>query len=298
MVTRRTDLALEAGELWREGGGDGPPGVAEREWEEAGFRLRELRILDAQGEKALGKPAGTYLSMDLDPLTHREEGAFPRAAALLAGLLRRLLSIGGDETVLVCGLGNAAITPDRIGPEALRSTLATRHLLHSLPETFAGLRPVCALECGVMGATGLESAELIRAVTEAVHPAAVVAVDALAARRMRRICRTVQLSDTGIVPGSGVGNARAELSRATLGVPVIAVGVPTVVDAGTLAADLLTEAGLREPPEELLSRTGAGLFVTPRTIDSLVRDAGKLIGYGLDLALHEGLTVEDVQMLL
>ncbi len=299
MVNLRTDLALEAGEYWREGGGEGsPPGVEETEREEGGFVLRELRILDERGEQALGKPAGTYLSLELAPLTRREQGAFSRGAELLARLLRRLLPLTEGDCVLVCGLGNAAVTPDRIGPETLRSTLATRHLLRQLPETFAGFRPVCVLECGVMGSTGLESAELIRAVTEAARPAAVVAVDALAARRLRRICRTVQLSDTGIVPGSGVGNARAELSRRTLGVPVIAVGVPTVVDAGTLAADLLREAGAASPPEDLLSQTAEGLFVTPRTIDAQVRDAGKLIGYAIDLALHDGLTVEDVDMLL
>lgn len=298
MVARRTDLALEAGELWREEGAGAPPGVEEAERTEDGFQLREVRVLDARGAEALGKPVGRYITLELDPLSRREEDALGRGAALLAKELRRLLPLGEGETVLVCGLGNAAITPDRIGPEAIRHTLATRHLLRTMPKTFSGLRPVCALETGVMGVTGLESAELIRAVTDCVRPAAVIAVDALAARRLRRICRTVQLSDTGIVPGSGVGNARAELSAATLGVPVIAVGVPTVVDAGTLAADLLREAGAEEPPEELLSGVGEELFVTPRLIDSQVRDAGKLIGLGIDLALHEGLTVEDVEMLL
>ena len=151
---------------------------------------------------------------------------------------------------------------------------------------------MAALAAGVLGTTGVESGELVRAVTERIHPACVIAVDALASRSLKRVCTAVQLADTGIVPGSGVGNHRAALNRETLGVPVIAIGVPTVVDGATLAADLLGTAEL--PP----LGEGRDLLVTPKDIDSQVSDLAKVIGYGIGLALHPGLRVEDLDLLL
>ena len=149
---------------------------------------------------------------------------------------------------------------------------------------------------GVLGTTGIESSDLVRAVVQRLRPDAVIVIDALASREPRRLCRTVQLSDTGIVPGSGVGNARQAISREVLGVPVIAVGVPTVVDAATLTLDLAAGAGADLGSADF--GEAGNMIVTPRDIDKYVRDAAKLIGYGLNLALHEGLTVEDVDMFL
>ena len=165
-----------------------------------------------------------------------------------------------------------------------------------LPEEFAGFRPVSAVCSGVLGTTGIESSDFVSAVTKEVRPAAVFAVDALASRSTARLCRTVQLADTGIVPGSGVGNARQALNRDTLGVPVIAIGVPTVVDAATLTLDLASRSGTELDPDSF-GDVGS-MIVTPRDIDKNVRDIAKLIGYGLNLALHDGLTLEDIDMLL
>ena len=190
------------------------------------------------------------------------------------------------------GLGNRAITPDALGPKVHDHTLVTRHLVEGCPEHFGGFRPVAALSAGVLGTTGMESGELVQAVCRRLEPACVVAVDALASRSLKRLCRTVQLSDTGIAPGSGVGNHRAALDRASLGVPVLAVGVPTVVDGATLAADLLGTAEL--PP----LGEGRDLLVSPKDIDSQVSDLAKVIGYGIGLALHPGLRVEDLDLLL
>ncbi|MDD6188886.1 MAG: GPR endopeptidase [Clostridiales bacterium] len=299
MIKKRTDLAAEARELWRESAGETTElsGVEARTSSESGFAVETVKILDERGEAALGKPKGTYISIDLDPLMKREEGAFARAAAVVADKLRGLLKLKEGESVLVCGLGNSAITPDNIGPGAVKNTLATRHLVAAMPEDFAAFRPVAVLEAGVLGTTGVESAEIVRAVAEKVAPAAVIAVDALASRRMARICRTLQISDTGIVPGSGVGNARSELSENTLGVPVISVGVPTVVDAGTLAADLMEQAGIGESSSADFAQFGGSMVVTPREIDSQVDECARLIGYGINMALHE-LTVEDIAMLV
>ncbi len=282
----RTDLAVEIEQL-RRGEGTALPGVRSRTAQRGGFGLTTTEVLDGAGAAALGKPVGRYVTLELGALLRREENAFADAAALLGEQLRALAPLAPGAPVLVVGLGNRDITPDAVGPAAVDSVMVTRHLRQQLPEHFGAFRPVTAVCTGVLGTTGIESGDLVSAVASAVEPAAVIAVDALASRSAQHLGSTVQLADTGIVPGSGVGNARSALSRETLGVPVIAVGVPTVVDAGTLAADLGGEdADLR------------GLIVTPRDIDRLVRDAAKLVGYGINLALHEGLTVADVDMFL
>lgn len=299
-MQRRTDLAAEARELWQERAGTAGalPGVEEHTETENGFSVETLRVLDQRGAEALEKPVGTYVTVSLEGFLSREEGAFARAAGLLAAKLRALLQLKPGDSVLVAGLGNDAITPDNLGPKTVRHTLATRHLVDALPVEFGAFRRVAAMETGVLGVTGVESAELVQALVQKVRPGAVIAVDALASRRARRILRTVQLCDAGITPGSGVGNARAELSRRTLGVPVVAVGVPTVVDAGTLAADLNNMANIGEFSPEDFGQWAQSLIVTPREIDRSMDEISRLLGYGINLALHDGLTVADVTALL
>ena len=296
--TIRTDLALEAEALWRETqcADAAPAGVRARSEQKGCFTVTTVEVLDGRGEAALGKPAGTYVTVELDALIRREENAFPAACALLSDTLRSLLPLAPEDACLVVGLGNRAITPDAVGPDAVDCVMVTRHLTEQLPEEFGGFRPVSAVCSGVLGTTGIESSALVRAVAEAVRPAAVVAIDALASRDPDRLCRTVQVADTGIVPGSGVGNARQALNHDTLGIPVIAVGVPTVVDAATLTMDLAARAGLSPDPSSF--GDAGGMIVTPREIDKNVRDIAKLIGYALNLALHDGLTIEDVDMFL
>ena len=300
MLKRRTDLAVEATQLWQEQAGETTQlrGVQARDSVREGYKVTTVRILDESGAQALGKPVGTYITVELDGLLRREEDAFPRAARALAAELRGLLDLKEGDAVLVAGLGNRAITPDGIGPKAADYTLVTRHLVEQVPEQFGAFRPVSALAAGVLGTTGMESGELISAVVEETRPACVLAVDALASRSLRRVGRTVQLSDTGIVPGSGVGNHRMALNRETLGVPVIAIGVPTVVDAATLACDLLSEAGREDLDPAALSGAGENLIVTPREVDTQVGDLAKVIGYGIDLALQSGLDVADIDLLL
>lgn len=233
------------------------------------------------------------MTVTLDGLARREEDAFGRGARAIAGVLGELM--GPEEKrggVLVVGLGNRAITPDAIGPKVHEHTLVTRHLVHQAPEHFGSYRPVASLAAGVLGTTGMESGELVQAVCRRLKPALVVAVDALASRSLDRLCRTVQISDTGIVPGSGVGNHRFALDRKTLGAPVLAVGVPTVVYGATLAADLLGRDDL--PP---LGR-GGELLVTPKDIDSQVSDLSKVIAYGINLAIQPELSIQDLDLLL
>lgn len=291
MLTVRTDLAVEAHALWRESAGETTrlKGVAAREEQVEGMTVTRVEILDQEGARALGKPEGTYLTLDVSPLWRREEDAFPRAVRAVAALLGPLLPEEGP--VLAAGLGNQAMTPDALGPRSLDHLLVTRHLGEALPQ----LRPVAGLGAGVLGTTGMEVAEWVRGAAEQVVPAAVIVVDALAARDLERLCATVQIADTGLVPGSGVGNHRMALNRETLGVPVISVGVPTVVDAETIARDLLGEAGA--VPKALNGR-GRRFFVTPESIDQKIRDLSKVLGYGINLALQESLALEDLEALL
>ncbi len=300
MLKRRTDLAMEAKQLWEESAGQQTKleGVEATDSLREGFPVTSVHILNDAGAQALGKPPGTYVTITLNGLKRREEDAFGRAARVLAAELGGMLNLPGGAVALVVGLGNRAITPDAIGPRVADHTMATRHLVTQVPEHFGSFRPVAALAAGVLGTTGMESSEMVRGVVEELKPACIIAVDALASRSLDRVCSTVQLADTGIIPGSGVGNHRAALNRETLGVPVIALGVPTVVDGATLCADLLAEAGKGDLEPALLKGAGADLFVTPRDIDSSVADLAKVIGYGINLALQPGLSIPDIDMFL
>lgn len=300
MLKRRTDLAMEAKTLWEESAEKETrlEGVEARDTEREGYKVTTVRILNERGAAALEKPVGNYVTLLLDGLARREEDAFGRAARALGGELRALLKLPDGASALVVGLGNRAITPDAVGPKVAEHTMVTRHLVERVPEHFGSFRPVAALAAGVLGTTGMESGELVQAVVAKLKPDCVLAVDALASRSLDRVCRTIQIADTGIVPGSGVGNARAALNRETLGVPVIAIGVPTVVDAATLCADVLAEAGRDDLDPDALRRAGSGVIVTPKEIDSHVADISKVIGFGVNLALQTGLTVQDVEMFL
>ena len=295
MIQRRTDLAVEAHQLWREGEGDGLPGVRSVEEDREGFAVTTVTISSPEAARALGKPEGTYITLELDGLLRREEDAFRRAAEAVAGCLRPLLP--EDGPALVIGLGNRAVTPDLIGPLAADHLLVTRHLVEQVPEHFGNLRPVAAAAPGVLASTGMESSFVARALARQHKPACVVAVDALASRSLDRLCRTVQLSNAGVVPGSGVGNHREALDRESLGAPVFTVGVPTVVDGATLALDLLEQAG-RTGLDRGDLPAGDGFFVTPREVDQRVADLGKVLGYAVSMALNPSLSVEDLTMLL
>ena len=188
------------------------------------------------------------------------------------------------------------MTPDAVGPLAADNILITRHLIAAMPKHFAGFRPVAVFRTGVLGTTGMESAEAVRGLVAEIKPSLVIAIDALASRRVGRVCATVQLSNTGIIPGSGVGNHRSALNQETLGVPVFAIGIPTVVDAATLAADLLEESGVENIGPEAL-QGGGGLMVTTQDIDRQVRDLSKVVGYGINWALQD-LEIEEMNALL
>lgn len=284
----RTDLAQEA--LLHNYGATEPHGIRQSDSTVSGFSIHRVDVLTADTADKLGKPIGQYYTLQIDPLTRRESEAFSHAVEALASILNDCLpEIKSDAPVLIIGLGNRAITPDAIGPLAAEYILVTRHLLKQMPEQFSTWRPVCAATAGVLGQTGIESAEFTRSLCKTVQPAAIIAVDALAAGELSHLTRTIQVTNAGIVPGSGVGNARAAFNEETFGVPVIAIGVPTVVDGSSILCGDSDEA------EALLPEP---VFVTPREIDQRVRDAAKVIGYAINRALQPELTLQDLDLLL
>lgn len=285
MTLSRTDLAVETAEELSSSRDIFSPGtgVTRTESLHCGCPVTRIRVATDAGAALLGRPPGTYVTVDLRPLLSRQEPLLPRAAACLSRELRALLP-PGEGTALVVGLGNSAMTPDAVGTAALEHLLVTRHLLQAMPRQFAGLRPVASLRPGVLSATGVETLELIRGAAAHIRPAVVIVIDALAARSRHRLCATVQLSDTGLTPGSGVGNHRKAVNARTLRLPVIAVGVPTVIDGAALCGDE--------------DAAPSGLFVTPQDIDRRIRDMGALLGTAITLALQPTLTAADVTALL
>lgn len=288
----RTDLALErAGEL--EEGGGLPRGVSVKKEHRHGIEATVVTISTKAGEGAIGKPKGTYVTVELGSVLRREKGSFDGAVTCIADYLRGMLKLPNRLPVLVAGLGNREVTPDAIGPLTADHILVTRHMVAAVPETFGEFRPVSATVPGVLGTTGVESAETVRALVERIGAAAVIAVDALAARDTGRLCSTLQISNTGISPGSGIGNRRNALNQKTIGCPVIALGVPTVTDAATMASDLFQRAGM-EVEEEQLRKVSTGMIVTSGDIDRRVREIARVLAYSINGALHEDLTLEEL----
>ena len=288
MFEKRTDLALERLEEHHQ---QSIPGIESRQWRQSPLSIHKISVLDARGEQAIDRPRGQYLTAQMEPQALSDSQWIFRSATVLAQLLRPMLPAKG--TVLVAGLGNRALAPDALGPMTLEHLMVTRHLIDIMPGEFGHLRPVCALATGVLGSTGVETAELLRGAAQRVEPSAIIAVDAMASRSLERLCRTFQLSDTGIAPGSGACNPRQELNAHTMGVPVIALGVPTVVEARTLAMELVPDGQL-----DAKSTPDAGMLVSPKDIDLQVAKCAKVLGYALNLALQGHMTAAEMEQYL
>lgn len=272
-MLNRTDLALESYE-------------EKEKTELGGVKIREyksltmLEVLNEHGARAIGKPVGKYYTLKLKSFindTDLLDGRLKLFSTVLSSLLPRNIS-----SVLVIGLGNKKITADALGPASSDFILSTRHITGKLKADVGlnGLFPVACVNTGVLGDTGIESAEIVNGIVEQIKPSCVITVDALAASSAERLGTTVQFSDSGISPGSGVGNHRHEISKKTLGVPVISIGIPTVL--GTAVTD----------------DTDEPLFVTPREIDRIIQQGAKLIGMGINVCLQKNLSVEDLLALV
>ncbi len=293
-----TDLAVEARELASASSGV-IEGVSHINRTVGDFEICEITIENEVGSRALEKPCGKYITVEMP-----DEVDFDKCVSVISQELIRILP-QDVKNVLVIGLGNENVTPDALGPEAIKSIVVTRHIENELPDAFrrGSIISVSAIAPGVMGQTGIESAEIIKSLISCALPDAVITIDALCARRLSRLARTVQITDTGLKPGSGIGNTRAELSRKTLGVPVVAIGMPTVVSATTLTADvmaLLTEEHDKRDDiyHAVEKNIGLDLFVTPKEVDSLVCQCGKILAMAINLSLHRGFTGEEIENLI
>jgi len=321
-----TDLALEIAENLQSGDNKELEGLQMDMQQEGNTKITTVSITNDTGADAMGKPIGKYITIESPKIKANDIDAHEQIMGVLVNKLADLrdgLKIPPNGTILVVGLGNRNVAPDALGPMVVSKLLVTRHILDNLPNDIAGtLRPLAAIAPGVMGMTGIETAEAVKGLVMHVKPALVIAIDALAARSIVRINQTIQLTDTGISPGAGVGNRRMALNIDTLGVPVIAIGVPTVVDAGTFSADVLDlflSEMAQDVPEALqdgahffemlneleemdkstiirntISPHIGDMFVTPKEIGEVVRWLSNIIANGINISMHKGVTKTDI----
>ncbi len=294
-MEKRTDLAVEAREL----AGADVQGVEYSEKTENGMNISRLKVKNHQASIKLKKEKGTYITIDVPAMTDNFLSSDDRIKTI-SEEIKRLLPVNG--LVLVCGLGNIEITPDALGPKTVSRILATRHIKGEIARSTGldNLRPVAVLSPGVTGQTGIETFEYIDSIIKKVRPTALVVIDALASRRLSRLGCTLQISDTGISPGAGVQNHRRKITADSVGIPVIALGVPTVVDAVTLVSDLLDVDDEKTSSElrEMLSPDNRKMVVTPKEIDLLIDRASRLVSLALNAALHNDVDVNLIEALL
>ena len=306
----RTDLALERRDLYRKANAlDKEIDGIETEEEENGPRTKTARVkvLDENGARAIGKPIGNYITIDIHRLKVATEEDIQESAEVLGKELRQLIAKHATpkDEILVVGLGNQYVTPDSLGPKVINDIDVTRHILTYMPQVLSNeTRPVSAISPGVLGTTGIETLEILKGIVDNVHPKLLIVIDALASRSIERISSTIQLADTGITPGAGVGNTRKDLSKDTLGIPVIALGIPTVVDAATIAADSLDlfiqklqqeansneflnnlqEEDKYEMIKQVLVPEDYNFIVTPKEIDDLIENMSSVVARGINIA--------------
>lgn len=313
------DLAVEAHELLRGEGGEEIPGVLMREQEFDHAKVTTITVRTDEGAEAINKPKGQYITIDAPDIRTNNHSFHEDITGVLADKLSELMNLPEDAGVLIIGLGNWNATPDALGPQVINKTMVTRHLFQLTPEELHGkMRKVSALAPGVLGITGIETAEIIRGIVEYVKPDFVIAIDALAAGSLERVGTSIQFTDTGIHPGSGVGNTRAGINEETIGCKVIAIGIPTVVNAYVIAHDVVEgvfQQFITSPSlyklykgikpdvfgniiDDVLSPFQGSLMVTPKEIDTLIKTSAKIIAGALTISLHPGVDRQDYELYL
>ncbi len=307
----RTDLAIETREIYKTAQkiDDEVPGVETTvDNSDEDMLITKVKITTKEAEEALQKLQGIYVTIESSKLKEDYENVHEKIAKKVSETIKELGNLIAGDTVLVVGLGNWDVTADALGPKVISDIEITRHLLEYMPEyVVPGTRPVCAVSPGVLGTTGIETGEIIKGIVEKIRPNLIIAIDALASRKMERVSTTIQISDTGITPGSGIGNKRNAIDKETLGVSVIAIGVPTVVDAATIANDTLELmiGKLKEEKSEIadaiekmendnkysyikevLSPEELNYIVTPSAIDEIITNVSKVLASGINTALN------------
>lgn len=323
MYQIRTDLAVEAREIYSEEKEQEIPGIEVKREEEEDYTITRIKVLNELGEKRINKMKGNYITIEAPSLKKADQQLKDNISKVLAKELKELLSEYKIKKALIVGLGNWNITPDALGPKVVEKILVTRHFFLAYNKTEdESMANVSAISPGVMGLTGIETGEIIKGIVEKTNPDIVIAIDALASRKMERISSTIQISDTGINPGSGVGNKRLAINTDYLGIPVVAIGVPTVVDAATMVNDtinliikemkeqadegkefysLLENMSSKEKRsliEEVLTPYMENVMVTPKEVDDLISDLSQIISNGINISLHPGIDLKDVNRYL
>lgn len=288
ILTFRTDLASECKPINEKKSGDG---YSYSESKRDDIQISELVITSENGEKLIGKPRGRYMTLDMGRVWMYDDNTFKGAVKILADNIKSMVEslCPTDSPVLIAGLGNRNITPDAVGPQCVDHIHVTRHIKDLDPELYSSLgsRSVSAISPGVVGQTGIETFELIQGAAEHIGASLLIVIDALTARSVDRLATTVQLSDTGIAPGSGIGNHRKAINRETVGIPVMAVGTPTIVDSSTLVCDALERAGMTSYPEQLTEvlENARSFFVSLNESDIAIKELSRLIGTAMNTAL-------------
>ena len=313
MINFRTDLALERRDIYKKANNisNEVDGLETQEEEvNKDIKITRVKVLNENGEQAIGKKKGNYITIDIKNIKIAGEDDIQKASEAVTKELKALISnlVGEQDDILVVGLGNLYVTPDALGPKVIQDIDITRHLLTYMPDLLdKNTRPVSAVSPGVLGTTGIETVEILKGIVDNIHPKLIIVIDALASRSIERISSTVQIADTGIIPGAGVGNTRKELTINTLGVPVIAIGVPTVVEAATIAADSLDlfiqkvqqeaksndflnslqEENKYEMIKEVLAPEDYNFIVTPKEIDELIENMSSVVARGINFATQK-----------
>ncbi|WP_094602912.1 Germination protease [Sporomusa silvacetica DSM 10669] len=318
VTTVRTDLALEAREMLTKRVREDIPGVLIETSEDEDAVITRVTITTPEAERMMGKMQGKYITIESPGLRYKNTPLQQKIMNFLAKELVSMTKLPRNATVLIVGLGNWNVTPDALGPRAAHKIVVTRHLQDMLsPELKDGVRSVCAISPGVLGITGMETGEIIQGIVSKIKPGLVIAIDALAAASSQRVITTVQLASTGIHPGSGVGNKRFGLTQASLGVPVVAIGVPTVVHATTIAMDTINTlqehaafgryfksmANLSDQDRhtivrQVLPEMLGDLMVTPKEVDRLIEDIAAVVAGGINQAMHPNIDYENIHMYL
>lgn len=313
------DLALEARDLVRGQTGQEIPGVLVNKEQYQNATVTIVKIVEQSAEKIMNKPRGNYITIEAPALRDNNPAAQKEVADILAKKLASLFNLPENAEILLVGLGNWNATPDALGPRVVNQTMVTRHLYKYAPEELkGGMRSVSAIAPGVLGITGIETAEIIKGVVEKIKPELIIVVDALAAGSVDRIGTTIQLADTGISPGSGIGNKRAGINIESMGVPVIAIGIPTVVNAAVIAQVTIDKfleqlqnnpslyqvyASLRpdfsqQVINNVLQPFAGNLMVTPKEIDDVILETSKIVAGGISMALHPSINAAEYSMYL
>lgn len=310
MYNFRTDLALERRDIFKKNNNLEEIDGIQTENSEINENLKVSRVIitNENGEQAIGKPKGTYVTIDIKKLKLAEEEEIQKSAEVLANELKSIIDkhISFKDDILVVGLGNVYVTPDSLGPKVINDIDVTRHIIKYLPQYIdENSRPVSAISPGVLGTTGIETLEILEGIVQKIKPKLLIVIDALASRSIERISSTIQISDTGIVPGAGVGNTRKELSERTLGIPVLALGIPTVVESAVLVNDCLDlfieklqqeaksndylnklkDQDNYEEIKEALNPTDYNMIVTPKEIDELIKNMADIVSRGINMSL-------------